>query len=99
MTFENRLKQRLAAAPVKESSRVFAPLAAASQTGASNVGLYTTAGRRVVRKIWPNRTHLSQRRHHESRGFRQTTWRFRQENCGRFSYRRCVHFPPSCVRR
>ncbi len=51
-TFENRLKMRLAVAPVKESSRVFAPLAA-SQTAASNVGMYTTAGRRVVRKIWP----------------------------------------------
>jgi hypothetical protein len=53
VTFENRLKQRLAVAPVEETRRVFAPLAAASQTGASNVGMYTAAGRRVVRNIWP----------------------------------------------
>ena len=54
VTFENRLKQRMAAAPVEETRRVFAPLAAASQTGASNVGMYTAAGRRVVRKVWPD---------------------------------------------
>lgn len=53
VTFENRLKQRLAVAPVEETKRVFAPLVAASQTAASNVGMYTAAGRRVIRNIWP----------------------------------------------
>jgi hypothetical protein len=50
VTFENRVKARLASAPAKESARVFAPLVAASQPAASNVGMYTAAGRRVVRK-------------------------------------------------
>lgn len=49
-TFENRLKLRLASAPPRESTRVFAPLLATSQLAASNVGLYTATGRRVMRR-------------------------------------------------
>lgn len=48
--FGNRVKSRLAKAPAKESARVFAPLAATSQPGASNIGMYTVAGRRILRK-------------------------------------------------
>ena len=40
----------MSAAPAKESARVFAPLSAISQRAAANVGLYTAAGRRAVRK-------------------------------------------------
>jgi hypothetical protein len=49
-TFENRVKLRLAAAPVMETARVFAPLAVSTQRSAASVGLLTTAGRRVLRK-------------------------------------------------
>jgi len=49
-TFENRVKLRLATAPVTESARVFAPLAVFTQLSAASVGLLTTAGRRVLRK-------------------------------------------------
>jgi hypothetical protein len=49
-TFQNRVKLRLAAAPVTESARVFAPLAVSTQLSAASVGLLTTAGRRVLRK-------------------------------------------------
>lgn len=48
--FGNRVKARLAAAPARESARVFAPVSATLQLNASNVGMYTAAGRRVVRK-------------------------------------------------
>ena len=51
--FVNRVKRRLAAAPAAERARVSAPLAARTQSGAANVGVYTTAGRRVMRKISP----------------------------------------------
>lgn len=50
--FVNRLNVRLAAASPTEATRVFAPLAAASQRAASNVGVYTVAGRRIARKEW-----------------------------------------------
>ena len=46
----NRIKLRLAAAPAKESARVFAPLSTVSQRAAANVGMYTAAGRRAIRK-------------------------------------------------
>jgi hypothetical protein len=49
-TFENRVKLRLAAAPVTESARVFAPLAVSTQLSAASVGLLTVAGRGVLRK-------------------------------------------------
>ena len=49
--FVNRVAQRLAVAPVKERQRVTAPLAA-RQRQASDVGAYTVAGRRIVRKTW-----------------------------------------------
>jgi hypothetical protein len=49
-TFENRVKLRLAAAPVTESARVYAPLAVSTQLNTASVGLLTTAGRRVLRK-------------------------------------------------
>ncbi len=49
-TFENRVKLRLAAAPVTETARVFAPLAVSTQRSAASVGLLTIAGRRVLRK-------------------------------------------------
>ena len=42
---------RLAAAPVKERQRVTAPMAV-RQRQASNVGVYTVAGRRMARKTW-----------------------------------------------
>ena len=48
--FVNRVKTRLASAPATETSRVFAPMTAAVQRAASNVGMYTVAGRRIVRK-------------------------------------------------
>ena len=49
--FENRVKARLAAAPATQTARVFAPMAVVSQLAASNVGLYTVAGRSVTRKV------------------------------------------------
>ena len=49
--FVNRVAQRLAAAPVKERQRVTAPMAV-RQRQASNVGVYTVAGRRIARKTW-----------------------------------------------
>ena len=52
LTFVNRVKGRLAVAPQKEVARVFAPIAAASQREASNVGAYSAAGRRMARKTW-----------------------------------------------
>lgn len=51
-TVVNRVKARLAQAPSVEVSRVFAPIAAASQRAASNVGVYSAAGRRIARKAW-----------------------------------------------
>jgi hypothetical protein len=51
-TIVNRVKLRLASAPEEEATRVFAPLAAATQRTASNVGIYTVAGRRIARKEW-----------------------------------------------
>ena len=48
----NRVKVRLAQAPSREVSRVFAPIAAATQRTASNVGAYSVAGRRIARKAW-----------------------------------------------
>lgn len=48
----NRVKVRLAKAPVAESARVFAPLFSKTQTGALSAGLYSLAGRRMVRKTW-----------------------------------------------
>ncbi len=51
-TFVNRVKLRLAAAPQREKARVFAPLVAATQPAASNIGVYTVAGRRIARKTW-----------------------------------------------
>jgi hypothetical protein len=50
-TFVNRVKRRLASAPQAQVARVFAPIAVTSQFAASNVGLYTAAGRRIVRKV------------------------------------------------
>lgn len=50
--FVNRLRKRLAQAPASETARVFAPLAAAGQREASNVGVYSAAGRRMARKAW-----------------------------------------------
>ena len=50
VAFVNRLKLRLASAPVDEARRVFSPVSAASQRAASDVGMYTVAGRRLVRK-------------------------------------------------
>ena len=58
-TFENRVKLRLAAAPVTESARVFAPLAVFTQLNAASVGLLTTAGRRVLRKSVINQAGFS----------------------------------------
>jgi hypothetical protein len=49
--FVNRVAVRLAAAPVKERQRVTAPMAV-RQRQASNVGVYTVAGRRIARKTW-----------------------------------------------
>ena len=49
--FVNRVALRLAAAPVKERQRVTAPMAV-RQRQASDVGVYTVAGRRMVRKTW-----------------------------------------------
>jgi len=49
--FVNRVATRLAAAPVKERQRVTAPMAV-RQRQASDVGAYTVAGRRIVRKTW-----------------------------------------------
>lgn len=49
-TFENRVKLRLANAPATESARVFYPLVVSTQLAAANVGMYTAAGRQVVRK-------------------------------------------------
>ncbi len=45
-----RVTQRLQRAPAAEKARVFAPLAALRQQAASNVGLFTIAGRRIERK-------------------------------------------------
>ena len=50
VTFENRVKLRLAAAPATQSARVFAPLAVSTQLNTASVGVLTTAGRRVLRK-------------------------------------------------
>jgi hypothetical protein len=50
-TVVNRVKRRLANAPQAQVARVFAPMAVTSQFAASNVGLYTAAGRRIVRKV------------------------------------------------
>jgi hypothetical protein len=47
----NRIKLRLAAAPRSETARVFAPIAIRTQAAASNAGLYTATGRRIVRKV------------------------------------------------
>jgi hypothetical protein len=49
-SFQNRVKFRLSQAPIKESARVYAPLLAMAQSSASNVGMYTVAGLRMVRK-------------------------------------------------
>jgi hypothetical protein len=49
--FVNRVAQRLAVAPIKERQRVTAPMAV-RQRQASDVGAYTVAGRRIVRKTW-----------------------------------------------
>lgn len=49
--FVNRVKRRLADAPPAERARVSAPVASRTQSDAANVGLYTLAGRRVVRNI------------------------------------------------
>ena len=49
--FVNRVAVRLAAAPVEERQRVTAPMAV-RQRQASNVGVYTVAGRRIGRKTW-----------------------------------------------
>jgi hypothetical protein len=46
----NRVKLRLAKAPTAESARVFAPLYARTQNAAVAAGLYSVAGRRMVRK-------------------------------------------------
>jgi hypothetical protein len=51
-TFAGRVTARLARAPQRERTRVLAPLVAASQQAASDVGLYTVAGRRIGRKAW-----------------------------------------------
>lgn len=50
--FTNRVKRRMAAAPETERARINAPLVSATQPQAANVGSYTVAGRKVVRKIW-----------------------------------------------
>jgi hypothetical protein len=50
--FSSRMSARLSRAPRRESARVLAPLVAASQPAASDVGLYTIAGRRIARKAW-----------------------------------------------
>lgn len=50
--FAGRVSARLSRAPRSEAARVLAPLAAASQPAALDVGLYTVAGRRIVRKLW-----------------------------------------------
>ena len=47
----NRVKGRLAQAPARETARLFAPLTAAAQRTASNVGVYSAAGRRLARKV------------------------------------------------
>jgi hypothetical protein len=49
--FVSRVAQRLAVAPIKERQRVTAPMAV-RQRQASDVGAYTVAGRRIVRKTW-----------------------------------------------
>jgi hypothetical protein len=49
-SFVGRVAQRLQRAPATERSRVLAPLAALQQQAASNVGLFTIAGRRMDRK-------------------------------------------------
>lgn len=49
--FVNRMAVRLAAAPAKERARVAAPVAI-RQREASNVGVFTVAGRRIARKTW-----------------------------------------------
>jgi hypothetical protein len=49
-TFQNRVKLRLANASPTESARVFSPLVAFAQTSAQRVGLFTAAGRRILRK-------------------------------------------------
>jgi hypothetical protein len=50
-TVVNRVKLRLAAAPATESARVFAPVSVRPQRTASNAGLYTAAGRTLLRKV------------------------------------------------
>ena len=50
-TVLNRVKLRLSQAPLSEISRVFAPIAVRPQLAASNAGLYTASGRRIVRKV------------------------------------------------
>ena len=49
-TVGNRVKLRLANAPQTESARVFYPLVVSTQLTAANVGMFTAAGRQVVRK-------------------------------------------------
>jgi hypothetical protein len=51
-TVVNRVKARLARAPAAESVRVFAPMVALTQGASADAGLYSAAGRRVVRKSW-----------------------------------------------
>lgn len=52
VTVVNRVKTRLARAPAAESARVFAPMIALGQGGAADAGLFSVAGRRLVRKTW-----------------------------------------------
>jgi hypothetical protein len=49
--FVNRVAHRIALAPAGERARVNAPIAA-RQSAAADVGVYSLAGRRVVRKVW-----------------------------------------------
>lgn len=49
-SFVGRVARRLQRAPMAERSRVFAPLVALQQQAASNIGLFTVAGRRMDRK-------------------------------------------------
>jgi hypothetical protein len=55
--FQNRVKLRLANASPTESARVFSPLVAFTQTSAQRVGLFTAAGRRMLRKTVVAATH------------------------------------------
>jgi hypothetical protein len=58
-TVVNRVKARLARAPAAESVRVFAPMVALTQGASADAGLYSAAGRRVVRKTWRVRPTLA----------------------------------------